>query len=209
MDKKKIVLLGIGVVGLASLGYYLYNRNQTNDYTSLVPEVSSSSDEKEVPPTHLPAPSRTGSNKSVFPIKKGSRGEVVKMIQKALIMRYGKSILPKYGADGHFGTETQTALESKGLPTVITQEAFNHLNAQFHNMGLKLNGFESHLGNIHRAMLLQMHTKGNVWNAAGEKMMVRRDTILGYFIDGQNGITKFRTPQNETLYVHTKNISYV
>lgn len=210
MDKKKkIVLLGIGVVGLAGLGYYLYNRNQTNDYTSLIPEVKAKSQAEDAEPPRLPDPVRKTKDKSVFPIKQGSRGEVVKMIQKGLIMRYGEDILPKYGADGHFGPETEKALQSKGLPTVISQKAFNHLNAEFHKMGLKLNGVHTHLGNINNALLLQTHTNGMVWNAAGEKMKITKDTILGYFLDAQNGVTKFRTPQNEILYVHTKNISYV
>lgn len=60
-----------------------------------------------------------------FPLKKGSKGERVKSLQLALIAKYGKSILPKYGADGDFGSETQIALEKQGLPTQIDESTFN------------------------------------------------------------------------------------
>ena len=44
-----------------------------------------------------------------FPIKKGSKGDKVKEIQKLLI-EIDINALPKYGIDGDFGTETEVAL---------------------------------------------------------------------------------------------------
>jgi hypothetical protein len=44
-----------------------------------------------------------------FPIKKGSKGDKVKEIQKLLI-GIDINALPKYGIDGDFGTETEVAL---------------------------------------------------------------------------------------------------
>jgi peptidoglycan hydrolase-like protein with peptidoglycan-binding domain len=43
-----------------------------------------------------------------FPLKKGSKGALVKRLQLAL----GKDKLPKFGADGDFGTETQNAVKA-------------------------------------------------------------------------------------------------
>ena len=60
-----------------------------------------------------------------FPLKKGSKGDNVRQLQQALISKYGSSILPKYGADGDFGSETQNALKKKGLPTVVSESTFN------------------------------------------------------------------------------------
>ncbi len=60
-----------------------------------------------------------------FPLKKGSKGDNVRQLQQALIDKYGSSILPKYGADGDFGSETQNALKKKGLPTSISESTFN------------------------------------------------------------------------------------
>ena len=65
--------------------------------------------------------------KSDFPLKKGSKGENVRLLQEALIAKYGKTILPKYGSDGDFGTETLNALKKAGLPSSITERIFNVL----------------------------------------------------------------------------------
>jgi hypothetical protein len=45
---------------------------------------------------------------STFPLKKGSKGALVKKLQLAL----GVDKLPKFGADGDFGTETLNALKA-------------------------------------------------------------------------------------------------
>jgi len=45
---------------------------------------------------------------SDFPLKKGSKGALVQRLQLAI----GTDKLPKFGADGDFGTETQTALKA-------------------------------------------------------------------------------------------------
>ena len=62
-----------------------------------------------------------------FPLKKGSHGSLVKQVQQALIDAYGKSILPKYGADSGFGTEMLNALASKGFPSVIDKDTFDKI----------------------------------------------------------------------------------
>lgn len=64
---------------------------------------------------------------SGFPLKKGSKGENVRLLQQALIAKYGKSVLPKYGADGDFGSETANALKKAGLPESINESTFNVL----------------------------------------------------------------------------------
>ena len=60
-----------------------------------------------------------------FPLKKGSKGSKVKKMQQALISKHGSSILPKYGADGDFGSETAKALKKEGLPATINESAYN------------------------------------------------------------------------------------
>jgi hypothetical protein len=44
-----------------------------------------------------------------FPIKRGQKGSNVKRLQQ-LLLTFDKNILPRFGADGDFGTETETAL---------------------------------------------------------------------------------------------------
>jgi hypothetical protein len=49
----------------------------------------------------------TNTPSTEFPLKKGSKGALVTRLQLAL----GKDKLPKFGADGDFGTETQNAVK--------------------------------------------------------------------------------------------------
>ncbi|HEX7904887.1 MAG TPA: hypothetical protein VF487_13505 [Chitinophagaceae bacterium] len=86
-----------------------------------VPKISTS------PYTTNPAIASTSSSSSSFPLKKGSKGEYVRLLQQTLIAKYGKTILPRYGADGDFGSETAAALKKIGLPEQISESMFNVL----------------------------------------------------------------------------------
>lgn len=46
---------------------------------------------------------------SVFPLKRGSKGDKVKELQRALLF-FDKNLLPRFGADGDFGSETEAAV---------------------------------------------------------------------------------------------------
>jgi hypothetical protein len=63
-------------------------------------------------PTPTPTPEK-------FPLKKGSKGELVKKLQLAL----GVDKLPKFGADGDFGTETLNALKAVTGKTQVNSQA--------------------------------------------------------------------------------------
>jgi hypothetical protein len=64
-------------------------------------------------------------SKSEFPLKKGSKGDKVRQLQQALIAQHGASIMPKYGADGQFGSEMANALKKLNYPAKITESLFN------------------------------------------------------------------------------------
>lgn len=72
-----------------------------------------------------------------FPLKKGSVGVCVQQLQMALIKYYGPSILPKYGADGNWGAETEGAVKAltgtSGAQSFADQNSLNstleYLNA--------------------------------------------------------------------------------
>ncbi|MFT3843681.1 MAG: hypothetical protein QM725_01410 [Lacibacter sp.] len=140
-SKKKIVIasVAIGVTGL--LGYfgwqYLKKKKQsgstdmdvllskiqtpvanTQVYTALQPKIAA---------VKKTAQSITPARNDAFPLKKGSKGEKVKQLQLALINRYGSSVLPKYGADGDFGSEVVSALKKINMPDTITESMFNVL----------------------------------------------------------------------------------
>lgn len=60
-----------------------------------------------------------------FPLKKGSSGVLVKQLQTALLAQGGK--LPKYGADGKFGAETEAALKSLYSITSVDEARFKYI----------------------------------------------------------------------------------
>lgn len=114
--------MGFGTAGaLTYLGYLYYKRKKLEaGTTDLVDFPSPPSASDFTPPEHT--------NKAIgdgFPLRKGSRGPRVKALQSALIARYGRDILPKYGADGIFGSEVITALAKAGLPPEVNESAYN------------------------------------------------------------------------------------
>lgn len=62
-----------------------------------------------------------------FPLKRGSKGDKVKALQEALIEKFGKTIMPRYGADGFFGAEMIAALKKLKLPASINETTYNVL----------------------------------------------------------------------------------
>ena len=297
MEKKtKYILVGLGVVAVGTGAYFYFRqqkkkRNQTSDFTEAITTNS----------LPLPAPttsssSSSGSSNSGFPLKKGSRGTLVTNLQNALIKKYGASILPRYGADGGFGSETVSALISKGLPTTISSEVFTQivlssgssstssggstttsssissslhsaitkdnissaiaalknikdvngytsvnsvfkqtrigfvrktlvtalldrfnstsekkqLNEQFYRIGLKYDGSKWSLSGMLGAVSDQLVTiePTKIWDESGRSLQVPRATILGEYLDANNGVTEFETLDRRRLFVKTTSISY-
>jgi|GEM_PF-569606 len=146
-NTQKIVLttLTIGAAGVVGyLGLQLWKKHKESKATNLDNELDKiqPAPVKEIklppiaptPPPYKPPytpPKDTthttysSSRNDDFPLKKGSKGDAVRQLQQGLIGKYGASILPKYGADGDFGSETQAALKKKGFPVVVTESVFN------------------------------------------------------------------------------------
>lgn len=143
-QKKKIIVTSVAVGAAGILGYfgwqYLKKRKEkknVSEMDAVLKTINTSS--YETPVTYSqPKPKTTtrttstatpnnSADLSTFPLKKGSKGNNVKLLQEALIAKYGKSILPKYGADGDFGTEAANALKKVGLPATINESTFNVL----------------------------------------------------------------------------------
>lgn len=125
--KKRIIMWSLGMAAAGVLGYFGWKEyKRRKDEKEELPELPP-------PSNYLPASSGSSftpvisSRNDIFPLKKGSRGNNVKLLQEALVAKYGKAVLPKYGADGDFGTEMQNALKSKGLPETIDETTFNIL----------------------------------------------------------------------------------
>lgn len=85
------------------------------------PSNNSTSSQSSKPKATYTAPKP----KAEFPLKRGAKSANVKALQFALIATYGKTILPKYGADGDFGKELATALKKLNYPSAISESLFH------------------------------------------------------------------------------------
>ncbi len=138
--KKKIIVSTLAVGATGILGYfgwqYLKKKKEQKAANADINTLLQNMEQPIVLTPSLPKPktkTKTTTYTSSapvertddFPLAKGSKGENVRKLQEALITKYGKQTLPKYGADGDFGTELLTALKKLGLPTSITQSSLN------------------------------------------------------------------------------------
>jgi cytoskeletal protein RodZ len=163
-QKKKIIVTSVAVGAAGILGYfgwkYLKKRKDSSkdsDIDAVLKNMSKSYDSSPLvtaPPKPKTVSAKSSYSSSTantstatstsddFPLKKGSKGNNVKLLQQALLAKYGKSILPKYGADGDFGSETVNALTKAGYPTTIDQSTFNVLTqatkVDFSSLGKQL-----------------------------------------------------------------------
>lgn len=137
-QKKKIIVTTLAVGATGILGYFGWQyfkkkrAAKTNDIDALLNKINHPIITESIVNTPKKTTSkRTYPGTSViernddFPLKKGSKGEKVQKLQEALMKKYGTQTLPKYGADGDFGTEMLNALKKLGLPTTITQSTFH------------------------------------------------------------------------------------
>lgn len=136
ITNKKILYIslgGAGLLGLTLLGVYLFKtKSKPNEHqnpetmdTHQTPDRPSSGP-TTAPATHPVADPALSDPDAVpaFPLKKGDKGYAVRLLQYALLRTFGPSLLPKYGADGQFGTELATALKAKGYPQTVQKDTY-------------------------------------------------------------------------------------
>ncbi len=139
-----LTTLSVGVAGVAGYFGWQYFKKKKSSKTNLDDEIlklnpvpdSTKNNPGDTHTTYKPPVDTTKgggrtrrdrdtSTDNGFPLKKGSKGDKVRQLQQALIGKYGSSVLPKYGADGDFGSETQAALKKNGMPTIVSESTFN------------------------------------------------------------------------------------
>lgn len=136
-NKAKAALIGVGIVVVGVCGYYflwpLIKRKNSSAPVSPTPQTNTNTNSSSGSSTTThssPAPGPTPPKPATpvrndnFPLKQGSKGPNVTMLQNALMAKYGASILKDYGADGIFGDEVAKALKSKNLPASVDQTTF-------------------------------------------------------------------------------------
>ena len=129
--KKKFLLIGLGVAATGLLSYfgweYYQKRKAKKEDGADDSSADTTTDTSLVPPkknTFVPN-FFTQQRNDDFPLKKGSKGTKVKALQDSLIAKNGKAILPRYGADGDFGSELVAALKKLNLPDTIDESTYN------------------------------------------------------------------------------------
>lgn len=121
---KKILLIGLSLAATGTLGYFgyqWYQKRKQNQTENETPDLDLTPPEKN----SFSLPTAPAKRNDDFPLKKGSKGTRVKQLQDALIEKHGKETLPKYGADGDFGSEMVTALSKLNYPSSIDENTFN------------------------------------------------------------------------------------
>lgn len=124
----RILFAGLALSALGLGTWYFVSRNKKQNKP--LTDGSSPGNDPGDTPDYRPrginpgAPPSYQQPASDFPLKKGSRGDKVRQLQKLLIEKFGSTILPKYGADGVFGNELIVALQARGISIPVTEEAF-------------------------------------------------------------------------------------
>ena len=94
----KIIAGALAVVG----AYFVFKYFQKPKTKTAEPEKG----KPDVTPTPIP----TSNTSAGYPLKKGSSGRLVSSVQQ-WILKIDSKLLPRFGADGQFGRETEDALQ--------------------------------------------------------------------------------------------------
>ena len=131
--KKKghgMLWLGFGTLVLGTLTFFGIKhfkkpKDENNDTTN---QTTSDMDTKKSIQNHPSHKSNSNlppaSHPVSFPMRIGSKGDQVRLLQQSLIRTYGASLLAKHGADGQFGSELDSALRSKGYGVPLQESDF-------------------------------------------------------------------------------------
>ncbi len=131
LSRKKVLMYGLGgglVLGLGYLAYTYFSNRAANQRSvqQPIPPIT--------PGTIVTKPSLPRVARKQFPLKRGTRGSLVKMVQEALLAKGGQPALiiketsfRNGKVDGVFGKGTERALRAAGFPSAITETTFTTL----------------------------------------------------------------------------------
>jgi len=115
---KKILGVGLLMALLTGLGIAAYAKKPKRPSTPPMPP-------KEKPkPAPLPAP--VTRPVQGFPLRRGMKGGLVRQMQEGLLA-ISPGSLPRFGADGDFGGETESALVTLGFPKIVDKAIFDRI----------------------------------------------------------------------------------
>jgi peptidoglycan hydrolase-like protein with peptidoglycan-binding domain len=128
-----VFIYTLALAAIGGSGYLVYGRIRRKK----MQELPENNQDRIIINNNLPASYTTVTNssrtsassaKDAFPLKRGSRGSRVTMLQQALAKVIGvQSMNANGGIDGQFGPGTANALKMAGYSEVIDEAAFNKL----------------------------------------------------------------------------------
>jgi hypothetical protein len=122
--KKTLVVAGALLAGgaLVYAGYKIFIKDKSKneeDNTALPSDAQASILPQPVKPKVM--------RNDHFPLRRGSLGNRVKILQSAIQRIIGKDAYPDSEIDGDFGPRTEAAVAKAGFPVIVTQEIFNQI----------------------------------------------------------------------------------
>lgn len=121
----KIILITLILAGAGVGGYFLYKKlKKDSNSTKDTSKKSGSTTPAITTPTS--STSSSSSPKSEFPLKKGSKGPLVRELQTAINVLLPLPLV-RLTVDGDFGTKTETALNTVHGYPIITKNDFDKL----------------------------------------------------------------------------------
>ena len=125
----KVFIYALALAAFGGGGYLVYDRMRRKKPS----DVTEDNQDTIIINNNLPASystsTRSGTKKNdSFPLKRGSRGSLVTMLQQALAKIIGTSAMNANGGiDGQFGAGTASALKMAGYPEIIDEATFSKI----------------------------------------------------------------------------------
>lgn len=125
MNKSNVYKVVAGITAILGVYYIVKYFNSRK-----IPSANQDNENKK-PSDGISIEQLIPSAKDNFPLKKGSKGERVGQLQ-SLLLKIDKNLLPKFGADKDFGSETESAVvKVLGKNTIDSQLDLDRLNVIF------------------------------------------------------------------------------
>lgn len=207
--QKKYIVYGLGAGAVLGGGYLLYNylqdrqgmqRGQSLTVNNIIPRV----------PLTV---SRQSSGSSGFPLKRGSRGELVKQLQQGLLQMGGSaasairntSLRSDGTPDGVFGGGTEQALRAAGYATSVSESTFRKITSSS-GVTTSSGGFN---GKVVADALIKAANSRNLFAtlAALQQMQSTSNylAVRSHFSGARVGGVRVATPVNALLSVAFRN----
>ncbi|MGV6861002.1 MAG: peptidoglycan-binding domain-containing protein [Putridiphycobacter sp.] len=121
----------------------------------------------------------------------------------------------QYSTVNQLFKQTRVGLVRKTIVTALldrfyTSSQKKQLNSEFYQIGLKYNGNQWGLSGLFGLAVDQLVTiePTQIWDESGKKIKVPTATILGEYLDANDGVTEFETLDRKRLFVKTTSIRY-